>query len=55
MCDLTITIKPPLLSIICGIYGLIICGLNTPTDYWEKIHLMSFLLITKRIPNGIDI
>ena len=25
------------------------------TDYWEKILLMSFLLITKLIPNGIDI
>ena len=28
---------------------------NTQTDYWEKILLMSFLLITKLIPNGIDI
>ena len=25
------------------------------TDYWEKIHRMSFVLINKLIPNGIDI
>ena len=28
---------------------------NIRADYWEKIHLMSFLLITKRIPTGMDI
>ena len=25
------------------------------TDYWEKIHLLSFLLIMKLIPNGTDV
>ena len=53
MCDLTITIKAPLLSMICGIYGLII--LIYELIIGKKIHLMSFLLITKRILNGIDI
>ena len=48
MCHLTNTIKSPLLSIW-------IDYTNIGTDYWEKIHLMSFLLITKLIPNGIDI
>ena len=28
---------------------------NIQRDYWEKIHLISVLLITEVIPNGIDI
>ena len=51
MCDLTNTIKPPL----CNMQYIWTDYTHIRTDYGEKIHLMSFRLITKLIPNGIDI
>ena len=53
MCDLTSTIKPPLFSY--NIQSIWANYTNIRTAYWEKINLMPFLLITKLIPNVIDI